>query len=139
MDKRQVSTFITVRLVNPVVKAAAERGIALPEIVILETIGRKSGQPRRTPVGDYVQGDTAWIFTEHGRKAGYVRNIQANPRVRLKVGRNWRMGTAHLMPEDDAEARRRSLGTTLMRRMNAAGISAMATEKLTVRIDLDPQ
>ena len=134
MDKRQVSTFITVRLVNPVVKAAAERGLALPGIVILETIGRSSGQPRRTPVGDYVQGDTAWIFTEHGRKAGYVRNIQADPSVRLKVGRRWRTGIAHVMPEDDARARQRRMRNKL----NSAAVRAMGTEMLTVRVDLDP-
>src|SRR5215210_6331482 len=134
MDKRQVSTFITVKLVNPLVKAAAERGIPLPGLVILETTGRKSGEPRRTPVGDYVQGDTAWIFTEHGRKAGYVRNIQANPRVRVKVGRRWRTGTAEVMPEDDARARQRRMPNKL----NSVGVRTMATEILTVRVDLDP-
>jgi deazaflavin-dependent oxidoreductase (nitroreductase family) len=134
MDKRQVSTFITVKLVNPLVKAAAERGIALPGLVILETSGRKSGQPRRTPVGDYVEGDTAWIFTEHGHRAGYVRNIQANPRVRLKVGRRWRTGTAHVMPDDDARARQQRMRNKL----NSLGVRVMGTEMLSVRVDLDP-
>ena len=59
----------------------------MPGVAILETTGRKSGQPRRTPVTRSLDGDTFWIVAEHGRKAGYVRNIQADPRVRIKLGR----------------------------------------------------
>ncbi len=92
VDKRRVSTFLSTKLFNPLVKAAVNAGIPPPWIVVLETIGRKSGQPRRTPVGKAIEGDTLWIVAEHGRKAGYVRNIEANPRVRVKVGRKWREG-----------------------------------------------
>ena len=114
-------------------KAAAERGIPLPGVAILETVGRKSGLPRRNPVGNGLDGDTFWIVAEHGRKAAYVRNIEANPRVRVKVGRTWRSGTAHLMPEDDPRARQRSLP-----KLNAAVVRLMGSDLLTVRIDLDP-
>jgi deazaflavin-dependent oxidoreductase (nitroreductase family) len=135
MDKRRVSTFVSTKLFNPFVKAATSAGIPLPSIVILETTGRKSGEPRRTPVGKAIEGDTLWIVTEHGRKAGYVRNIEANPSVRVKVGRKWRTGTAHPMPEDDARARQRKLPN----RMNQAVVRAMGSELMTVRVDLDPE
>jgi deazaflavin-dependent oxidoreductase (nitroreductase family) len=134
MDKRRASTFITTRIVNPVVKAAANAGLPLPGVVILETIGRKSGQPRRTPVGKAVEGDTLWIVTEHGHRANYVRNIKADPRVRVKVGRRWRSGIARLMPEDDARERQRRIPNKL----NSATVRLMGTELLTVRVDLDP-
>ena len=119
---------------NPFVRAAVRlrvvRGWA-----VLETIGRKSGEPRRTPVGNGLAGDTFWIVAEHGRKAGYVRNIQANPRVRVLVGGRWRKGTATLLPEDDPVERQRRLG----RRLNAAFVRLMGTDLLTIRIDLDAQ
>jgi deazaflavin-dependent oxidoreductase (nitroreductase family) len=134
VDKRRTSSFITNRVVNPVVKAAAERGIPLPSLVILETTGRKSGLPRRTPVGKAIEGNTLWIVTEHGRKAGYVRNIEANPRVRVKVGRRWRTGTARVMPDDDSRERQRRMPN----RLNSAMVRVMASELLTVRVDLDP-
>lgn len=73
-------------------------------------------------------------MTEHGQGAAYVKNIKANPRVRVKVGRRWRTGTAHLMPEDDAPKR-----FDKMPRMNAMGVRVMGTEFLTVRIDLEPE
>jgi hypothetical protein len=36
-------------------------------------------------VGDARVGDRLWIVAEHGMKAGYVRNIKENPRVRVKL------------------------------------------------------
>jgi deazaflavin-dependent oxidoreductase (nitroreductase family) len=86
-------------IVNPVLRRAIERGIAPPGYPLLERTGRKSGLPRRTPVGNGLDGDTFWIIAEHGRSAAYVRNIEADPRVRIKVGRRWRTGTAVLLPK----------------------------------------
>ena len=133
VDRRRVSTFLSTRLFNPLVKAATNAGLAVPGIAILETTGRRSGQPRRTPVTRSVDGDTCWIVAEHGRKAGYVRNIQADPRVRIKLGRRWRTGTAHVLPDDDARARQRGMPA-----VHAASVRLMGTDLLTVRVDLDP-
>jgi deazaflavin-dependent oxidoreductase (nitroreductase family) len=106
--------------------------VPLPGIAILETTGRRSGQPRRTPVTNGLTGDTFWIVTEHGRRAGYVRNIEADPRVRVKTGRHWRAGTAHLMPEDDPYERQRGLP-----RLQSATVRLMGSDLMSVRIDLD--
>jgi deazaflavin-dependent oxidoreductase (nitroreductase family) len=135
VDKRRVSTFLSAKLLNPLVKGASERGIPLPSVVILETVGRKSGEPRRTPVGKSIEGDTLWIVAEHGRRAGYVRNIEANPRVRVKVGRRWRSGTAQPMPDDDPRERQRRMPNSL----NSFFVRAMGSELLSVRVDLDPE
>jgi F420H(2)-dependent quinone reductase len=40
--------------------------------------GRKSGQPCPTPVGTGSNSDTFWLIAQHGRRANYVRNIEAN-------------------------------------------------------------
>ena len=135
MDKRRVSTFASRRLLNPLVKTAANAGIPLPGIVILETTGRRSGQPRRTPVGKALDGDTLWVIAEHGRRASYVRNIEANPRVRVKVGRDWRSATARVLPDDDPRERQRRIPN----RLNATAVRLMGTDLLTVRVDLDPK
>jgi deazaflavin-dependent oxidoreductase (nitroreductase family) len=134
VDKRRVSTFASAKLLNPLVRSAARAGVPLPGYVILETTGRKSGQPRQVPVGKSLDGDTLWVVAEHGARAAYVRNIQANPRVRVRLGRRWRAGTAHVLSDDDWRARQRRMSN----RLNSAVVRAMGTEPVTVRVDLDP-
>jgi deazaflavin-dependent oxidoreductase (nitroreductase family) len=132
--KRRVSRSFSVRILNPIAEPLARRGLLGSTVAVLETIGRKSGEPRRTPVGNGLRGDVFWIVAEHGFGAAYVKNMQANPRVRVKVGRRpWREGTAHILPDDDPHARMRMLkrpGNDLAVRLNA-------TELLVIRVDLD--
>jgi deazaflavin-dependent oxidoreductase (nitroreductase family) len=130
--KRAASTFLSARLVNPAVKRLAERGLA-PGVALLETTGRRSGQPRRTPVGDGLRGGQFWIVTEHGYDAAYVRNIQADPRVRVNVRGRWRSGTAHILPDEDPYARLK----LLRRPLNDAMLLAVGTRQLVIRVDLD--
>jgi len=131
--KRRVSKLTTARLVNPVVRPLIERGLWPRTHALLETTGRTSGQPRRVPIGNGLRGDTFWIVTEHGRASDYVKNIERDPRVRVKVGRRWYSGTAHVLPDDDPEARLRML----RRPVNDALLRAVGTEKLTIRVDLE--
>jgi len=134
VTKRRASTFFTAKVLNPVVRAAVRLGVPLPLVVILETRGRKSGRPRQIPVGKTLDGDTLWIVAEHGRKASYVRNIEADPHVRVRVGRRWRTGTAHVLEGDDWRERQRQLPNKL----NSALVRAVGTEHVTVRVDLVP-
>lgn len=129
MDKRGFSKALGRYVVNPVVKVVAGY---VPWWSLLETTGRNSGQPRRNPVGNGLDGDRFWIVAEHGHEAGYVKNIKADPRVRIRVGGHWRAGTAHVMEDDDARARQRQL-----RPVNAAFVRLMGTDLLTVRVDLE--
>jgi deazaflavin-dependent oxidoreductase (nitroreductase family) len=132
--KRRLVTALQVRVFNPPIHALAARGLA-PSVALLETTGRRSGEPRRTPVTNGLERgtETFWIVAEHGRKAAYVRNIEADPRVRVRVGRRWRTGVAHVLDDDDPIARQRTLP-----RVHAATVRALGTELVTVRIDLDP-
>ena len=104
----------------------------LPTHTLLETTGRTSGLPRRTPVGGRRVGDSFWLVSEFGERSQYVRNIKADPRVRVRLHGHWHTGTAHLMPDDDPVARLRSLP-----RMNSLAVRAVGAALLTVRVDLD--
>ncbi|WP_372347890.1 nitroreductase/quinone reductase family protein [Streptomyces sp. KL116D] len=120
---RLVTTFQR-RIVNPLTKR-------LPGQVLLETTGRTSGLPRQTPVGGRRIGDTFWLVSEFGLKSHYVRNIRADPKVRVRIRGRWYDGTAHLLPEDDAHARLRTLPL-----FNSTAVRAAGTQLLTVRVDL---
>ena len=130
MDKRRITNAAARYVANPIVARLAG---FVPWWALLETTGRKSGRPRRNPVGNGLDGDTFWIVAEHGHDAGYVKNIKANSRVRVRVEGRWRSGTAHVMPDDDPVERQKRLGP-----LNAAMVRAVGTDLLTIRIDLDP-
>jgi deazaflavin-dependent oxidoreductase (nitroreductase family) len=112
------------RRVNPLLRR-------LPSQAVLETTGRVSGLPRRTPVGGRRVGDSFWLVSEFGERSQYVRNIKANPRVRVRIRGRWHTGTAHLLPDDDPVARLRSLP-----RLNSSAVRLIGTDLLTVRVDL---
>jgi deazaflavin-dependent oxidoreductase (nitroreductase family) len=129
-------------LLNPPIKFALLIGLPLPGYALLETKGRKTGKPRRTPVGDGRIGNKFWLVAEHGMKAGYVRNIEHDPHVRLKLREGlrarWHSGIAHLLSDDDPRERQRWLATHLPSSAgNARAVRLFGTQLLTVRIDLD--
>lgn len=113
------------RRINPVLRR-------LPLQTVLETTGRVSGLPRRTPVGGRRAGNSFWLVSEFGERSQYVRNIKADPRVRVRVRGRWHTGTAHLLPDDDPVARLRTLP-----RFNSAAVRTFGAGLLTVRVDLD--
>jgi deazaflavin-dependent oxidoreductase (nitroreductase family) len=123
--RRRRVGFFHRHIANPITRR-------LPTQVLLETTGRVSGQPRRTPVGGRLVGAAFWLVSDHGEASDYIRNIKANNRVRVRVRGRWRAGTASLMPDDDPYARLATLP-----RFNSSLVRALGTDLLTVRIDLD--
>jgi deazaflavin-dependent oxidoreductase (nitroreductase family) len=129
-------------LINPLVRTAWRLGLGPPGDALLETTGRRTGRTRLTPICDGQDGDTFWVVTQRGRTSDYVRNIEANPRVRVKVRRGshteWLAGTAHVVDADDPEARQRLMARSdFWRRLCVQASRAMSTSLLTIRIDLD--
>ena len=129
-------------VVNPVVRLAWALGLPPPGDALLETTGRHTGQPRRTPVWDGLDGQTFWPVAQRGHHCDWVANIEADPRVRVKTASwprtRWRAGTAHVVPEDDPRERQASIGrSNLARRLCVVTSASAATSPLTVRVDLD--
>ncbi|GFG50442.1 nitroreductase [Mycolicibacterium agri] len=104
---------------------------ALPFQTLLETTGRKSGQPRRTPIGGRKIGNEFWFVSEFGENSQYVKNIEADPNVRVRLNGRWHKGVAHLLPDDDPHERLRSLP-----QFNSFGVRTFGTKLLTIRVDL---
>jgi deazaflavin-dependent oxidoreductase (nitroreductase family) len=141
-DKDRLAHRLQRSLINPMVKAAWRLGLGPPGDAVLETTGRRTGRPRRTPICDGQDGDTFWVVTQRGRRSDYVRNIEANPRVRIKVRRGlrteWLAGTAHIVDADNSEERQRIMARgDFWRRICVQASGAMSTSLLTIRIDLD--
>ena len=140
--KRQIVHALQMYALNPPIRLLFALGLVPPGYALLETIGRKSGKLRRTPVGDGRVGDQFWIVAEHGLEAGYVRNIRGNPRVRIKLREGfwprWRSGTAEILLQDDPRERQRWLARQRPSTwMNAMAVRGFGTTLLTIRIDLN--
>jgi deazaflavin-dependent oxidoreductase (nitroreductase family) len=131
------------RLVNPLVRLAFRRGVPDPGDALLETTAQRTGRRRLTPVCDGLDGDTFWLFSERGREADWVRDLVADPRVRVELASRrpgaWRSGTAYVLDGDDPDARRRVLGRgSRWRRLCLSTSAALGGNPVTIRIDLDP-
>ena len=127
--------------INPLMRLLLAIGINPLGLAILETRGRTSGKFRRVPVGNGRQGDSFWIIAEHGLRAGYVRNIQQDPRVRvrLRIGLRyrWVSGVATVLPDDDPLARqRRIIRWHPLRAFNAINVRVLGADLLTVHVQL---
>jgi deazaflavin-dependent oxidoreductase (nitroreductase family) len=119
----RISNTFQKRVANPLMRR-------LPIQTLLETTGRKSGAPRRTPVGGSRTGDQFWFVSEFGEKSQYVKNIQTDPNVRVRLNGKWHNGIAHLVPEDDPHARLKTLP-----QFNSLGVRTFGTNLLTIRVD----
>lgn len=120
-------------VLNPAVAALEKLGIRSSLVIELETTGRKSGQPRRVPLAGRADADGLWVISQHGRRAGWAINIDADPRVRVRIGDQWRAGTATFEPDDDVVARARSFGGTAVR----LAIKALESDPISVRVTFD--
>ncbi|KUI06921.1 nitroreductase [Mycolicibacterium acapulense] len=126
-------------LMNPVVAALDRMGIRSSLVVDLETIGRKSGQPRLVPLAGRADDTGVWVISQHGRRAGWTYNIASNPRVRVRINGEWRTGTATFEPDDDVRARARTFGGAgrLGQSATALTMRAMESDPISVRITFD--
>ena len=122
--RNRITNQFQKRVANPLMRR-------LPIQTLLETTGRKSGEPRRTPLGGSKVGNEFWFVSEFGENSQYVKNIKADPNVRVRLRGRWHKGTAHLVPDDDPHERLRSLP-----QFNSFGVRTFGTNLLSVRVDL---
>lgn len=130
--------------INPLMRGFLAIGINPLGLAILETRGRVSGEPRRTPVGNGLMGEEFWIIAEHGTRANYVRNISADPRVRIRLRRGlryrWVDGNATIRYDDDSLARQRQIiRWHPLRAFNAMNVRVLGADLLTIHVTLEAQ
>jgi deazaflavin-dependent oxidoreductase (nitroreductase family) len=110
----------------------ALRGVSawMPGFAVLEVVGRKTGRPRQVNVGGRVIGDAFWFLAR--KDAHYVRNLEANPRVRIRFQGRWHDGVAHLMPDESPRPHLLHLNA-----MNGAFLWLVGVDLMPVRVDLE--
>jgi deazaflavin-dependent oxidoreductase (nitroreductase family) len=136
--KRRVEILAGRYTVNPLVRGLFKLGITPPGMALVETVGRRTGAVRHTPVMCMREGDSLWLIAQHGKHAGWVRNFEANPRVRVRLGRRWLKGTAELLPDDDVKARISTFASSAVgRALTSATFRALESQPVSARIRLE--
>jgi deazaflavin-dependent oxidoreductase (nitroreductase family) len=74
------------RIFNPIVAALTRMGLSVAGSRVLEVPGRKSGEPRRTPVNLMTFEGQRYLVAPRGHTQ-WVRNMRASGGGRLFVGR----------------------------------------------------
>jgi deazaflavin-dependent oxidoreductase (nitroreductase family) len=130
--KRRWEILIGRYTANPLMRGLFKLGITPPGMALVETIGNRTG------VAYTPDGENLWLIAQHGAHAGWVRNFQASPQVRVRLGRGWRTGTAELLPDDDVKARLRTFASNRVgQAINTATFRALESQPVTVRIKLE--
>lgn len=87
--------------VEPWVRAGVgSPGIVPTGLVVLETTGRRSGLPRKTPLAATVVEGRLLVSTVRGARSQWVRNAIAHPRVRYWLHGTEKRGTAAVISRD---------------------------------------
>lgn len=68
-------------------------------ILLLTTIGRTSGLPRVTPLQYEEINGNHYLGSARGLKADWLRNIQSNPNVEIRVGARHFRGKAEVVTD----------------------------------------
>jgi deazaflavin-dependent oxidoreductase (nitroreductase family) len=68
-------------------------------ILLLTTTGRRSGMKRVTPLQYELIGADYYLGSARGLKSDWVRNIQSNPQVEVRVGAKHFHGTAEIITD----------------------------------------
>jgi deazaflavin-dependent oxidoreductase (nitroreductase family) len=89
-------------MVNRVVEPMVRVGIGSPRLapggfIVLETIGRKSGVTRRTPLAATRIGRYVIVATFRGEHSQWVRNLVVKPRTRYWAGGRPHASSAFVM------------------------------------------
>ena len=98
-DRFQRPGWFTTNVFNRAVAALTRLGVSVAGSRILEVRGRKTGEPRRTPVNPLTLDGTRYLVAPRGHTQ-WVRNLRARPEGRLLVGRRAEAFTAEEVADD---------------------------------------
>jgi deazaflavin-dependent oxidoreductase (nitroreductase family) len=91
------------KIVNPLSRPVAGY---LPWWVLVETVGNKTGKVRRIPLAaGRNRDDSMWLVAVHGRRSGWVCNLEAGSPLRVQHLGRWHAATAAVHELDAAKPR----------------------------------
>ena len=104
----------------------------------LQTIGRTSGRPRTIEIWFATDGERIHLLAGGRDRAHWVRNLRAEPRVRVRIGGQTLSGRAQVIEDEErATPARRLLAAKYQGWSEGRPLSRWAAGSLPVEIVLD--
>ncbi len=101
------------------------------------TTGRRSGRPHTIEIWFGACEDTLYALAGGRERADWVRNLQADPRVRVRLGDKEYAARARVVtPHTEEDARARQLLLQKYQAPGASDLEAWARSALPVAFDL---
>ena len=102
-DRYQRPGWFTQHIFNPAVAMLTRAGVSVAGSRVLKVRGRKSGEPRRTPVNLLTVDGTRYLVAARGL-THWVRNLRASGEGRLLVGRRAQDFSAQELQDEEKPA-----------------------------------
>jgi deazaflavin-dependent oxidoreductase (nitroreductase family) len=102
-ERYQRPGWFTQHVSNRAVALLTRAGVSIAGSRVLEIRGRKSGEPRRTPVNLLTVDGTQYLVAARGH-THWARNLQASGEGRLLVGRRTQAFSAEELQDEDKPA-----------------------------------
>jgi deazaflavin-dependent oxidoreductase (nitroreductase family) len=103
---------------------------------VLVTTGRSSGEPREVILWFAVTGGRVVMLSGGGRRADWVRNLAADPRVRFRAADAEISGRARIV---EGEAEDPEVRDAIAAKYGTTGLRTWLRESLPVVVEPDPQ
>jgi deazaflavin-dependent oxidoreductase (nitroreductase family) len=114
--------------------------VAEADVCDLTTIGRVSGEPHAIEIWFAAVGDRLYLLAGGRESAHWVRNVAANPAVRVMIdGRRFRGSARAIEGEADDRLARELLAGKYQGWTPGRRLTQWARESLPVAIDLDAE
>jgi deazaflavin-dependent oxidoreductase (nitroreductase family) len=119
-------------------KPADERAfLAREDYCYVTTTGRVSGKPHEIEIWFGMRGNTIYLLAGGGDKSDWVKNMRANPQVKVRIAKKHFMGQARFALEVEEEKQaRRVLAAKYQSWRKGRKLSEWAREALPVAIKL---
>jgi deazaflavin-dependent oxidoreductase (nitroreductase family) len=104
----------------------------------LQTVGRVSGRPRTIEIWFATDGERVYMLAGGRNGAHWVRNLVADPRVRVRIGGQTLAGVARVIEGEERETlARRLLAEKYQGWAEGRPLSSWASGSLPVEIAFD--
>ena len=111
--------------------------LATDQYCYLTTTGRSSGEPREIEIWFGLEGRTLYMLSGGGDRSDWVRNVAAEPRVRVRIGERALAGTARIVDDEGEDARARELLLAKYAGGHSGDLSSWGETALPVAVDLE--